>query len=130
MLVVTITNVVQFTPIEENVFIMLKRVELKEQKDLLATRLIIQYYKHMKILKDKKKYIGYKKRNKYRDDMIMKLYYFKEKTNELEFTFPGYSKYDNIRDRLQIQMDDKLTNLKNKFDDMNSKVEEVLKKLT
>mgnify|MGYP002144851069 CR=1 FL=1 len=130
MLVVTITNVVQFTPIEENVFIMLKRVELKEEKDKLATKLIIQYYKNMKNLKDKKAWLGYKRKNKYRDDITMKLHYFKEKSNELEFTFPGYSKFDNIRDRLQIQMDDKLNNLKNKFDDINKKMEELLRKVT
>jgi hypothetical protein len=129
MLVVTITNVIKFTPIEEKVFIMLQRVELKEQKDKLATKLIIKYFKHMKVLKDKKKYVGYKNKNKLSDEMIMNLHYFREKNNEFEFTFPGYSRFDNLKDILQIQMDDQLNHLNENIENINKQLHELLKKV-
>jgi hypothetical protein len=130
MLVVTITNVVKLSSIEENVFFMLQRIELKEEKDKLATQLIIKYFKNLKTLKNKKTYLGYKRKGEFRDDMIMNLHYFQDKSNELEFTFPGYTKHDNIRDRLQMQMDDKLVKVKNKFDVIKKQLEELLERVT
>lgn len=62
--------------------------------------------------------------------MIMNLHYFMEESNKLEFTFPGYTKHDKIKERLQHQMDENLENLKNKFDGINKELRELLKKVS
>jgi hypothetical protein len=129
MLVVTITNVIKFTPIEEKVFIMLHRVELKEQKDKLATKLISRYIKNMKTLKDKKKYLGYKRKNNLYDEMVMNLHYFREKNNEFEFTFPGYSRFDNLRELLQIQIDEHINHVYDNIHNLNKQLHELLTKV-
>ncbi len=129
MSVVTITNVVVFTPIELNVFLILQRVDLKEEQDSLATKLIIKYYEYIKKLKNKKLVIGLKKKSKLRDDLMLDLFNFNTKLGELDATFPAYSKCDNLVDILQNLMEEKLMKIENKYDELNSMLKDILRKI-
>jgi hypothetical protein len=129
MLVVTITNVVVFTPIELNVFLILQRVILKEEKDIQATKLVTKYFHYMKKFKNRKVILGARKKNKIRDELMMELYNFTAKSNELESTFPAYSRYDNLVDILQILMEEKLDIISNTNNNMNDQMNEILSKI-
>jgi hypothetical protein len=130
MLVVTITNVVVFTPIELNVFLILQRVILKDEKDMQATKLVTKYFRYMKKFKNRKVILGARKKNQIRDELMMELYNFTAKSNELESTFPAYSRYDNLVDILQILMEEKLDIISNTYNQMNEQMNEILSKIT
>jgi hypothetical protein len=126
MLVVTVTNVVVFSPIELNVFLILQRVILKEEKDIQATKLVTKYFNYTKKLKDKKVILGARKKNGIRDELMMELYNFTSKSEELQSTFPTYSRYDNLVDILQILMEEKLDIISRKYESINEQMNSIL----
>jgi hypothetical protein len=59
----------------------------------------------------------------------MELYNFTAKSNELESTFPAYSRYDNLVDILQIMMEEKLDIIAKKYEHMNDEMNNILLKI-
>jgi hypothetical protein len=98
MLIVAITNVLHLVGNEHNIYLLLERIELMKDKDVLAAKMVAKYMKLIKKFKNKtikpddheyeKEMLTYTRLN------------FKKKCKELESTFPVYSQYDLIRDQL------------------------------
>jgi hypothetical protein len=130
MLIVTITNVLLFKDVEFNVFLILKRVYIKEEKDRLATDLVVKYFRYLKKLKKDPHSATDKTKSKWRDQLMLCLYYFSEKCQELDNTFPAYSKFDNLVDILKILMDEKMAVVENKYIDLENQLMKMLEKLS
>lgn len=124
MLIVTITNVLVFEGYEKNVYLLLERIALTEDKDILAARLVAKYVKLMKSLK--RKNINVKEKDELRDKVLMNLIEFKEKCAEIESTYPPYSNFDNILDCLE-DVDNSLENLSKKYDDLKYDLNEIVR---
>ena len=130
MLIVTITNVLNFQGTEENVFLILQRLKLTQEKDDLAAKLIGKYMKMMKSVKNavnkEKAMIG---KEKDREAILLGLYYLKEKNLEIESTFPAYSNFDIVTDNLEM-LDASVTNLRKKYDILEKHLEGISTKLS
>jgi hypothetical protein len=125
MLIVTITNILNFDPGEETVFSLLERISLSEDKDKLAARLVSRYIKLMKILKSKKNSRKFDKndREKLRDGVLLSLLDFKDKCHEIDFSYTPYSEYDNILDDLDM-LDQNLDEVILQYRKLNTEVNE------
>jgi hypothetical protein len=130
MLIVTITNVLNFQGTEENVFLILQRLKLTKEKDDLAGNLIAKYMKLMKCVKSSgNKEEAMSEREKAREDILLGLYYLKEKNYEIDSTFPAYSNFDIVTDNLAL-LDASMTNLRRKYDLLAKHIEEIAKKFS
>jgi hypothetical protein len=130
MLIVTITNVLNFQGTEENVFLILKRLKLAQEKDELAAKLISRYMRLMKQLKSiKDTKIFEVEKNKARDEILLGLYYLKDKNSEIESTFPAYSNFDVVTDNIEM-LDASVSNLRAKYDNLEISIDMIAKKLS
>jgi hypothetical protein len=132
MLIVTITNMLQFQGTEENVFLILQRLKLCEEKDKLAAALILKYIKMMIVINKQSKRenrvkLSEKKENA-KLNLLLGLHYFKEKVKEIDSTYPAYSNFDFINDNLEI-LDETMTNLIEKYEILEKYVEKIAKKI-
>jgi hypothetical protein len=128
MLIVTITNVLNFQGTEENVFLILQRLKLTKQKDDLAANLISKYMKLMKNVKNSRnKEEAMAEREKAREDILLGLYYLKEKNLEIDSTFPAYSNFDIVSDNLAM-LDGSMSNLRRKYDILQKHIDNIAKK--
>jgi potassium intermediate/small conductance calcium-activated channel subfamily N protein 2 len=130
MLIVTITNVLEFQGTEQSVFLILQRLKLAKEKDQLAASLISKYIKLLKYLKcsseNPEKILI--ERKALREEIVLGLHYLKEKNKEIESTFPAYSNFDNIIDNLNI-LDKSVTDLNTKYENMEKNMQELIKNL-
>lgn len=129
MLIVTITNVLNFQGTERNVFLILQRIKLTKEKDDIASKLIVKYLKFMKLLKKSKNIQEeLKLKDKLRDEIQLCLHYFREKSAEIDSTFPAYSDFDNVIDNLDF-LDDSLDSLTKKYDILEKHIVQIIDKL-
>ena len=128
MMIVTITNLLNFEGTENNVFLILTRIKLMGEKDDLAKNLISKF---LTLVKLEKKGVFLKfpeKKQKLRDEILLCLYYFKEKIYEYDSTFPAYTDVDIIMDNLE-HLDQAMENLKNKYKKLENFVEDISSKI-
>jgi len=96
MLIVTISNILELTTIEENVFKIIRRIKLNQQKDEIASKFVTKYLKNMVNSKKHKKVVS----ESINDDMLLGIYNLKEKMREIDDTFPHYGENDILKDQL------------------------------
>jgi hypothetical protein len=127
MLIVTITNVLNFEGTEKNCYLILKRIKLTEEKDKIVAKLLSKYVKFINFKKkNPHKYEAFKERM--RDGIHLTLHYFKEKCAEIDATFPAYSNFDNVIDNLEF-LDDSLDSLTNKYEILEKHLAQIMEKL-
>jgi hypothetical protein len=115
MLVVTVTNVLLLEETDRNVFLLIERIYMMEEKDILAAKLVSRYVKLMKLMKNKKTPTEQKER--LRDQTLMSLIKFREKCNEIDSTYPPYSHFDEILVNLS-RIDNNLDDLTNRLSEL------------
>jgi len=129
MLIVTVTNVLQFEQCEESVYLILKRIRLSKDKDKLAASLVSKYLKLMKLLKCKNDPVKYlHERKQVREDILYNLRMFTEKCKEFDSTFPAYSSFDNVLDNLSM-FDASMANVEKKCETLEIEIGKLVKKL-
>ncbi len=79
---------------ENNIYLILERIELMKEKDLLAAKMVSKYMKLIKKLKNKT--IKRDEHDYEKEVLTYTRLNFKRKCKELESTFPVYSQYDLI----------------------------------
>lgn len=125
LLVIAITNSLVFEGGEKDVYLILERIHLTEEKDILAARLVAKYIRLMKMLKSKN--ASLKIKEKLRDQLNMAMLRFKDKCNEINATYPPFSNLDGVLDSLnQINncvedINYKYIDLKKQFLETNNK---------
>lgn len=135
MLIVAITNILDFKGCEKNVYVIMDRIELMEEKDMLASKLLGKYLKIInlskksaKIVSDSDKVKFERQRDKLRESFLITLFDFKEKCKEYDSTFPSYSNFDIIAENLEY-LETTMESLSGKYDNLRITVETILKKL-
>lgn len=110
MLVVTITNVLNLSEPEQNVYTIIEKVTLEGKKLKIAKELILKY---IKIIKKYKENGETEEVNNLKYDFLRKYSQFKEIVTEIESTYPPYTQYDSINDNLNI-IEDEIFQLESK----------------
>lgn len=126
MLIVAITNILNIRGNEKNIYLILERVDLMEEKDILAARLVSRYVKLLKLVKKNKQHAHHHK--KQRDELLFSLFRFKEKCKEIDSTFPSYSNFDNIVDNLHF-LERNVDSIQEKYATLNNIVKKISNKL-
>ena len=94
MLIVSITNMISFTYNEKVVFELIERLQLKDEKDAYAAKLVSQYCKLFKVMKSNPEDETLKE--KLREKFLMSLCSYKEKNKEILASYPPMSNYEII----------------------------------
>lgn len=103
MLVATITNVLNLSSHEQNVYMILEKVNLESEKLDVAKSLIAKYFNIIRKAKkeDAKSFEADKKvMGKMKYDFLFQYNLFKEKITEIESTYPPYSNFDALNENL------------------------------
>ena len=113
--IVTITNVFVIEGAEKNIYTLLKRVELSEEKDKLAKRLLTLYLKAIKFMRKNKTNLDEQKKEAkaLKDDVLKNLFRFREVEREMNMTY-AINKDDEILDSLNY--------IEDKVDELNEKI--------
>jgi hypothetical protein len=128
MLIVTITNVLNFSGTENNVYLILQRLKLMKDKDDLAAKLIAKYIKMMKKAKHSPMDVIQFTKESLREEILLFMHYYKEKCAEFDSTFPAYSNFDNVVDNLAF-LDQSLNTLKSKYDVLEKHIDQIAEKV-
>ena len=127
MLVVTITNVLNLTPHEQNVYMILEKVNLESQKYEIARDLIAKYFNIIRKSKREEKK-GFNADNKgilnMKFDFLKKYNNYLEKKADIESTYPPYSNYDAINEHLTY-----LETEFNEIEDRQNDIADVINKI-
>ena len=99
MLIVSITNILVFENSEENVFLIIERVCLGEEKELIAKKIVTKFLILFNGIKKNKLEIS--KKNKIKNELHLYFHHLKKKRDEIESTFPTYSENDCILQNLE-----------------------------
>lgn len=103
MLVATITNVLNLSSHEQNVYMILEKVNLESEKLDVAKGLIAKYFNIIRKAKkeDAKSFEADKDAlRKMKYDFLFQYNLFKEKITEIESTYPPYSNFDALNENL------------------------------
>lgn len=96
----------------------------------MAAQLIAKYLKMMKWMRlygdDPKKII---EKESLREEILLGLYYLKEKNKEIEATFPAYSNFDIVIDNLDL-LDQSMTAIKGKYEVLEKNLEQLIRKIS
>jgi hypothetical protein len=120
MLIVTISNILELTTIEENVFKIIRRIKLNKEKDEIASKFVTKYLKHMVDSKKKKKVVS----ESISDDLLLGIYNLKEKMREIDDTFPHYGENDILKDQL-IRMELSVDETKTFYESIENQIIEI-----
>jgi hypothetical protein len=102
MLIVAITNILNLTGNEKSIYIMLERIDLMNEKDAVASKLVSRYTNLYRKMKNKETInISFEK-----EMFRFAMHSFKTKCKELHNSFPVYNEMDNIRENLDFLEDD------------------------
>jgi hypothetical protein len=124
MLIIAITNMLNLEGNEKSIYIMLERIDLMNEKDTLASKVVSRYTNLLK-----------KTRNREQIDINVEidmfrytLHNFKAKKLELKNSFPVYSEMDNIRENLDF-LEDTITEVKNEYNYISSVADKILERI-
>jgi hypothetical protein len=107
MLIVAITNILNLSGNEQSIYIMLERIDLMNEKDAVASRLVSRYTNLYRKMKNKEA-INFS----YEKEMFrFAMHSFKSKCKELNNSFPAYNEMDNVRESLDF-LEDTVTDVK------------------
>lgn len=120
MLIVAISNLLDLTPIEENVFKIIQRIKLTKQKDDIAAKFVTRYIKLLRKLKRNNQKVT----KAMSDDLLLGIHYLKEKIKEIDDTFPHYGENDIIIDQL-TRLDVSVEEIKEMYDGMQDQVNKI-----
>ena len=120
MLIVTISNLLELSPIEENVFKIMQRIKLTKEKDNIASKLLIQLTKNQ----SRKKKGLVQSKTCVNDQVLLDLYYLKEKEKEISDTFPHYCDNDKLLDELAI-LETSMDEIKENYDSLERQLLEI-----
>jgi len=95
MLIVTITNMISFTYNEKVVFELIQRLQLKDEKDTYAAKLVSQYCNLFKVMKSKDQK-DEKLKEQLREKFLISLCDYKEKNKQIYASYPPISNYELI----------------------------------
>lgn len=126
MLIVAITNILNLKGNEKSIYLILERVDLMAEKDILAAKLVSRYVKILKKMKSNSKEGSEIKQARIK--LLYTLYKFKEKCKEIDKTFPSYSNFDKIIDSLAF-VEKNVHDMKGKYDNLNLVLEKISSKL-
>jgi hypothetical protein len=98
LVIVAITNILNLAGNEHSIYIMLERIDMMNEKDTIASKLVSKYVNLYRKMKKKQK-IDVKNE---REQFAFAMHEFKAKAGELSNSFPAYSEMDNIRDHLHF----------------------------
>jgi len=99
MLIVSVSNVLIFEGNEQNVFLLIDRVQMQSEKETIAKTVVTQYLRLFCLIKYKK--ISDEDKGNKVNDIMLNLHRFKKKAEEIEGTFPTYSENDCILENLE-----------------------------
>ena len=131
MLVVTITNVLNLSNHEQNVYMILEKVTLESEKLEVARDLIAKYFNIIRKSKkeDKKSFEANNDKIKEMKYNFLRQYNaFQDKKTEIESTYPPYSNYDAINENLTY-LEGEFQNIEAKQGEISSLIEKICKKL-
>jgi hypothetical protein len=120
MLIVTISNLLELTPIEENVFKIIQRIKLTKEKDDIAAKFVTKYIKILRGLK-KKKQTATKSMS---DELLLGIHYLKEKLKEIDDTFPHYGENDILSDQL-TRLDGSVEEIKEDYNNLQEQLNQI-----
>jgi hypothetical protein len=115
MLVVSVTNLLNFEEGEKTAFLLLDRISLNEKKQDIAASLIMKYIRLLHALKSGKYNKNDGKIIYMRDDFLLNLVELREINREYEMTFPPDTEFDKILDEME-DLDFQLSDLLQDFD--------------
>ena len=120
MLIVAISNLLELSSIEENVFKIMQRIKLTKEKDNIAAKLIT---KLAKVRNGNKKDLA-KYKDCVSDEILLDMYYFKEKEKEISDTFPHYCDNDKLLDEIAV-LETSIEEVKNNYDSLERQLIEI-----
>jgi hypothetical protein len=120
MLIVTISNLLELTPIEENVFKIIRRIKLTQEKDEIASKFVTKYLKYMVEAKKNKLDVS----KTINDDLLLGIHNLKEKIKEIDDTFPHYGENDILKDQL-TRIEETVDETKEFYDSIENQVREI-----
>ena len=113
MSIITITHVFVLDGSERNIYLLLKRVKLSEEKDILAKKLIALYIKMLRLLRKSNlngEEIKKKSAKELRNKLLIHMIYFREVERQINMTFE-INQEEEILDSLHF-IEEKIEKLK------------------
>lgn len=110
MFILSITNLLNFEEQERTIYLLLQRISLAEDKEEMAAKFITNYMKAVSIIKHND---GDKSKINQNNLLIEKMY-LKNIQDDINFTYPPYSDYDNILEELNY--------IENTVEDLNKQL--------
>jgi hypothetical protein len=118
MLVVSVTNLLNFEEGEKTAFLLLERISLNEKKQEISARLILKYIRLLNALKSGKYDRNDSKIISMRDEFLLNYVELRDINTEYEMTYPPDTEFDNIlyeMEELDYQLSDLLQDFEKNF---------------
>lgn len=129
MLVVTITFILNLAPHENNVWLILERLDAEKEKNNSLSTILSKYIKSIIKFKNQREKSGsmdMMQMNKQKIDFFYEYNKYKDSNQNFERLFPPYGIYDNIRKTL-TSTDEQLKSIETEQNEMIETMNESLK---
>jgi hypothetical protein len=124
MLIVAITNILNLTGNEKSIYIMLERIDIMNEKDALASRLVSRYTNLYRKMRNKETINIVEEKDMFRFAM----HNFKSKCKELQNSFPAYNEMDNIRENLDF-LGDTIEKVREEHNQLSGLADQIMHKM-